>query len=142
VTFADRPRPDTIERMSPARRHLDVTMRFWVVLMLAGFLAGCSGSTSPSPSPSLALTCGPLAANACATVVSIALGTLPAAHRPVDAVSVEATSASATCPPMAVGPAPGYRICDLLVTITKSDGEVVVPFVRGGDGWTLSRGVR
>lgn len=54
------------------------------------------------------------------------------------AIRITPKSAAATCPPMAVGPAPGYRICDLIVSVTTTGGESVVPFARGGDGWVLS----
>ena len=112
-----------------------------LIVSLALLVAGCAApQPTPAPSPSLGydLTCGSLAADACAKVAEVAIGTLPAAHAPLVAVRVVPESAAATCPPMAVGPAPGFRICDLIVSVTTTEGASVVPFTRGGDGWVLS----
>ncbi len=112
-----------------------------VVVSLGLLVAGCAAAQpTPAPSPTLGydLSCGSVTADACAKVASVAIGTLPVGHAPLVAVRITPESAAATCPPMAVGPAPGFRICDLIVSVTTADGKSVVPFARGGDGWVLS----
>jgi len=109
---------------------------------------GTAEATAPSQTITAVSTsfdlawCGTLPADSCAVAVEVALAMLPTTHAPIVTVRVQVPSALATCPPMAVGPM-GTRMCDAMVTFTTSDGEIVVPLVRGGpDGWYPSWLVR
>ena len=87
----------------------------------------------PSPSASVALDCGPLAAASCAKAVAAALSVLPATHPPVLTVRVELPTALMTCPPGG-GPAPRGTTCTLLVALTTSAGQSLVPLIATTDG--------
>ena len=122
-------------------------------------LAACGGSIRPTsatatvpgpsaaqsataPIASFATLCGTLEAGDCAKAVAVALGTLPAAHPTVTVVRLIVPSSRAACPSMLVGPGVS-GLCDLIVTLSTSGGEIVVPLVRGGEqGWVPSYLVR